>query len=49
MLLAISNTVTFLNPKATVYPRLSQGMLWNEMAVTWTSGYNIDEAIPVVK
>lgn len=49
VLLAISNTISFLNPKAPVYPRLSQGKLWNEMAVTWTSGYNIDEAIPVVK
>lgn len=49
VLLAISNTVSFLNPKAPVYPRLSQGKLWNEMTVTWTSGYNIDEAVPVVK
>lgn len=49
VLLAISNTISFLNPKAPVYPRLSQGKLWNEMTVTWTSGYNIDEAIPVVK
>ncbi|KAK7824209.1 putative inactive purple acid phosphatase 27 [Quercus suber] len=48
-LLAVSNTVTFANPKAPVYPRLSQGKSWNEMAVTWTSGYNIIDAVPFVE
>ncbi|XP_050220986.1 probable inactive purple acid phosphatase 27 [Mercurialis annua] len=47
-LVAVSNTITFLNPKAPVYPRLAQGKSWDEMTVTWTSGYNIDEAIPFV-
>eukprot|EP01018_Ginkgo_biloba_P035183 Gb_20022 [translate_table: standard] len=49
VLLAISNTIRYVNPKAPVYPRLSQGKTWNEMAVTWTSGYGIDEAVPVVE
>lgn len=48
-LVAISNTVTFANPKAPVYPRLAQGRAWDEMTVTWTSGYEIDEAFPVVE
>lgn len=48
-LIAVSNMVAFLNPKAPVYPRLAQGKSWNEMAVTWTSGYNIDEANPFVE
>ncbi|KAM3704210.1 hypothetical protein ACB098_04G156000 [Castanea mollissima] len=48
-LLSVSNTVTFANPKAPVYPRLSQGKSWNEMAVTWTSGYNITDAVPFVE
>ncbi|XP_030938546.1 probable inactive purple acid phosphatase 27 isoform X1 [Quercus lobata] len=48
-LLAVSNTVTFANPKAPVYPRLSQGKSWNEMAVTWTSGYNIIDAVTFVE
>ncbi|XP_071918389.1 probable inactive purple acid phosphatase 27 [Coffea arabica] len=48
-LLAVSNHITFANPKAPVYPRLAQGKSWNEMTVTWTSGYNIDEAIPFVE
>ncbi|KAK4569041.1 hypothetical protein RGQ29_004442 [Quercus rubra] len=48
-LLAVSNTVTFANPKAPLYPRLSQGKAWNEMAVTWTSGYNIIDAVPFVE
>jgi len=48
-LLVISNTISFANPKAPLYPRLSQGELWNEMAVTWTSGYGIEEATPVVE
>eukprot|EP00262_Sarcandra_glabra_P020886 TRINITY_DN8512_c0_g1_i2.p1 TRINITY_DN8512_c0_g1~~TRINITY_DN8512_c0_g1_i2.p1 ORF type:complete len:614 (-),score=75.40 TRINITY_DN8512_c0_g1_i2:275-2116(-) len=48
-LIAVSNTVTFDNPKAPVYPRLAQGKSWNEMTVTWTSGYNIDEAYPFIE
>lgn len=48
-LLAVSNHITFANPKAPVYPRLAQGKSWNEMTVTWTSGYHIDEAIPFVE
>ena len=48
-LLAISNKISFANPKAPVFPRLSQGKQWNEMAVTWTSGYNIGEAYPFVE
>ncbi|XP_078436270.1 putative inactive purple acid phosphatase 1 [Wolffia australiana] len=48
-LLGTSSRISFANPKAPVYPRLSQGKEWNEMVVTWTSGYNIDEAIPLVE
>jgi len=48
-LIAVSNKVTFENPKAPVYPRLAQGKSWNEMTVTWTSGYNIKEALPFVE
>ncbi|XP_062170747.1 probable inactive purple acid phosphatase 27 isoform X1 [Alnus glutinosa] len=48
-LLAVSNTVTFANPKAPLYPRLSQGKYWNEMTVTWTSGCNVIEAVPFVE
>ncbi|KAI3469193.1 hypothetical protein Pfo_025856 [Paulownia fortunei] len=47
-LVAVSNSILFVNPKAPLYPRLAQGKSWNEMTVTWTSGYNIDEAIPFV-
>ncbi|KAK9276957.1 hypothetical protein L1049_006496 [Liquidambar formosana] len=43
-LVAVSNTVAFAYPKAPVYPRLAQGKIWNEMTVTWTSGYGIYEA-----
>ncbi|KAL9263944.1 putative inactive purple acid phosphatase 1 [Drosera capensis] len=43
-LVAVSNTVVFANPKAPLYPRLAQGKSWNEMTVTWTSGYGLDEA-----
>ncbi|KAJ6375381.1 hypothetical protein OIU77_000374 [Salix suchowensis] len=39
----------FLNPKAPLYPRLAHGKSWDEMTVTWTSGYNIDEAVPFVE
>ncbi|KAL0903670.1 hypothetical protein M5K25_028068 [Dendrobium thyrsiflorum] len=48
-LIAFSNTVSFANPKAPLYPRLAQGKLWNEMTITWTSGYNIDESLPFVE
>lgn len=48
-LISVSNEVSFANPKAPVYPRLSQGKSWDEMAVTWTSGYDINEAIPFVE
>ncbi|KAK3130495.1 hypothetical protein QOZ80_6BG0494180 [Eleusine coracana subsp. coracana] len=48
-LIAVSNKISFANPKAPVFPRLAQGKEWNEMAVTWTSGYNINEACPFVE
>ncbi|CAI9098920.1 OLC1v1035653C1 [Oldenlandia corymbosa var. corymbosa] len=48
-LIAVSNTIAFANPKAPVYPRLARGKAWDEMTVTWTSGYNIDEAYPFVE
>ncbi|KAJ4712574.1 Purple acid phosphatase [Melia azedarach] len=48
-LLAVSNAISFANPKAPLYPRLSQGKSWNEMTITWTSGYNIVEAVPFVE
>ncbi|GAB2214495.1 hypothetical protein Drorol1_Dr00018846 [Drosera rotundifolia] len=48
-LVAVSNTVAFVNPKAPVYPRIAQGKSWNEMAIKWTSGYGIDEAVPFVE
>jgi hypothetical protein len=28
---------------------LAQGKSWNEMTVTWTSGYDIKEAVPFVE
>ncbi|KAJ6718391.1 PURPLE ACID PHOSPHATASE [Salix purpurea] len=46
---AVSNKVAFTNPNAPVYPRLAQGKMWNEMTVTWTSGYGINEAEPFVE
>ncbi|XP_012571378.1 nucleotide pyrophosphatase/phosphodiesterase [Cicer arietinum] len=48
-LVTISNFIAFANPKAPVYPRLAQGKSWNEMTVTWTSGYDISEAVPFVE
>ncbi|KAF2325450.1 hypothetical protein GH714_028783 [Hevea brasiliensis] len=48
-LVAVSNTVAFSNPNAPVYPRLAQGRTWNEMAITWTSGYGINEAEPFIE
>ncbi|XP_057251117.1 probable inactive purple acid phosphatase 27 isoform X2 [Beta vulgaris subsp. vulgaris] len=46
---AVSNSITFANPKAPLYPRLALGKSWDEMTVTWTSGYNIDEAVAFVE
>ncbi|KAK6133947.1 hypothetical protein DH2020_032305 [Rehmannia glutinosa] len=48
-LVAVSNKVAFANPNAPLYPRLAQGKTWNEMTVTWTSGYGIDGAEPFVE
>lgn len=44
----ISNVVKFKNPKAPQWPRLALGKEWNEMTVTWTSGYCEAEARPLV-
>ncbi|KAJ0105154.1 hypothetical protein Patl1_18270 [Pistacia atlantica] len=48
-LVAVSNFISFANPKAPLYPRLANGKLWDEMTVTWTSGYGINEAVPLVE
>ncbi|XP_019232207.1 PREDICTED: probable inactive purple acid phosphatase 27 [Nicotiana attenuata] len=48
-LVAISNSISFANPKAPLYPRLALGKSWNEMTLTWTSGYDIDEAVPFIE
>ncbi|GMH31483.1 hypothetical protein Nepgr_033326 [Nepenthes gracilis] len=48
-LVAVSTYISFANPKAPLYPRLALGKSWDEMTVTWTSGYNIDEAVPFVE
>ncbi|XP_024356761.1 nucleotide pyrophosphatase/phosphodiesterase isoform X2 [Physcomitrium patens] len=48
VLLAVSNTITFADLKAPVWPRLAMGKNWNEMTVTWTSGYGLNDAVPVV-
>nr|CAB3481534.1 unnamed protein product [Digitaria exilis] len=48
-LIAVSEPISFKNPKAPVFPRLAQGKTHDEMAVTWTSGYDIDEAYPFVE
>ncbi|KAJ8568097.1 hypothetical protein K7X08_020819 [Anisodus acutangulus] len=48
-LIGISNSIAFANPKAPLYPRLALGKSWDIMTVTWTSGYNIDEAVPFVE
>ncbi|KAH9622245.1 hypothetical protein KSS87_021328 [Heliosperma pusillum] len=48
-LVAVSNFISFANPKAPLYPRLALGKSWDEMTVTWTSGYNVNEAIPFVE
>ncbi|KAH9602631.1 hypothetical protein KSS87_005116 [Heliosperma pusillum] len=48
-LVSVSNPIVFATPKAPLYARLAQGKLWNEMTVTWTSGYGINEAEPFVE
>ncbi|KAK0586414.1 hypothetical protein LWI29_006494 [Acer saccharum] len=48
-LVAVSNSISFANPKEPLYPRLAQGKSWDEMTVTWTSGYDIGEATPFVE
>lgn len=48
-LISVSNFIAFANPKAPLYPRLALGKSWDIMTVTWTSGYNIDEAVPFVE
>ncbi|KAJ9568265.1 hypothetical protein OSB04_004231 [Centaurea solstitialis] len=48
-LIATSSPISFANPKAPLYPRLAHGKSWNKMTVTWTSGYNVHEAIPFVE
>ncbi|KGN63484.1 nucleotide pyrophosphatase/phosphodiesterase [Cucumis sativus] len=48
-LIAVSNPVSFKNPKAPLFPRLAHGKLWNEMTITWTSGYDISDATPFVE
>ncbi|CAE5957399.1 unnamed protein product [Arabidopsis arenosa] len=48
-LVAISNKVAFENPNAPVYPRLALGKEWDEMTVTWTSGYGLNLAEPIVE
>ncbi|GAV56562.1 Metallophos domain-containing protein/Metallophos_C domain-containing protein [Cephalotus follicularis] len=48
-LVAVSNFISFANPKAPLYPRLAQGKSWDEMTITWTSGYDINEAVPFVE
>jgi hypothetical protein len=44
----VSSTFTFKNPNAPVWPRLALGKEWDELTVTWTSGYNDADARPVV-
>ncbi|KAF8766178.1 hypothetical protein HU200_007681 [Digitaria exilis] len=48
-LIAVSKPISFKDPKAPVYPRLAQGKSHDEMAVTWTSGYDISEAYSFVE
>ncbi|XP_031130000.1 nucleotide pyrophosphatase/phosphodiesterase-like [Ipomoea triloba] len=48
-LISVSNFLSFVNPKAPLWPRLALGKSWDQMTVTWTSGYNIDEAYPLVQ
>lgn len=49
-LVAVSDPISvFPNPKAPLYPRIAMGETWDVMTVTWTSGYNIGEAVPFVE
>ncbi|KAK9668905.1 hypothetical protein RND81_13G095000 [Saponaria officinalis] len=49
-LVAMTDPISpFSNPKAPLYPRLAMGESWDVMTVTWTSGYNINEAVPFVE
>ncbi|KAJ7566345.1 hypothetical protein O6H91_02G098000 [Diphasiastrum complanatum] len=48
VLLAVSNIITFAYRKFPAYPRLALGKLWNEVTITWTSGYDLLEATPLV-
>ncbi|KAI3699010.1 hypothetical protein L2E82_42979 [Cichorium intybus] len=48
-LVTVSNTISFANPDLPNYPRLAQGKFWNQMTVTWTSGYGIRKANPFVE
>ncbi|KAE8681401.1 putative inactive purple acid phosphatase 27 [Hibiscus syriacus] len=57
ILVAISTPISFVNPKAPLYPSLALAVKVNPlqftnmismMTVTWTSGYDIDEATPFV-
>ncbi|XP_054823019.1 probable inactive purple acid phosphatase 1 isoform X1 [Prosopis cineraria] len=48
-LVAVSDKVAFVNPNAPVYPRLAVGKSWDEITVTWTSGYGTNEAEPFVQ
>ncbi|RZC71833.1 hypothetical protein C5167_035659 [Papaver somniferum] len=48
-LIATSNKISFANPKAPLYPRLALGKSWDEMTITWTSDYDINEAVPFVQ
>ncbi|KAI3952593.1 hypothetical protein MKW98_015822 [Papaver atlanticum] len=48
-LIATSNKISFANPKAPLYPRLALGKSWDEMTVTWTSDYDINEAVPFLQ
>ena len=33
-LVAVSNSISFVNPKAPLYPRLAQGKSWNEVSLS---------------
>ncbi|KAG0631433.1 hypothetical protein M758_1G252900 [Ceratodon purpureus] len=46
---AISNTISFADTNAPVYPRLALGSTWDQMTVTWTSGYGKKDADAVVQ
>ncbi|XBI35379.1 hypothetical protein VPH35_121071 [Triticum aestivum] len=48
-LVGLTKLSPFKNPKAPVFPRLAQGKTHDEMAVTWTSGYDVGDAYPFVE